>query len=63
MTINKFQEQTVENIGVLLSRATLTPGQLWVVASKNFEYNGQGHLTNDERVFTKNIVYKKALNH
>jgi hypothetical protein len=27
------------------------------------EYNGQGHLANDGRVFTKNIVYAEVLNH
>jgi hypothetical protein len=27
------------------------------------EYNGQEHLANDERVFTKNIVYTQVLNH
>jgi hypothetical protein len=27
------------------------------------EYNGQGHLANDGRVFTKNIVYTELLNH
>ena len=28
-----------------------------------YEYNGQGHLANDERVFIKqNIVYRKVLN-
>ena len=26
------------------------------------EYNGQGHLANDEKVFTKNIVYREVLN-
>ena len=26
------------------------------------EYNGQGHLANDERVFTKNTVYREVLN-
>ena len=29
----------------------------------DFEYNGQGHLANDESVFIKkNIVYREVLN-
>jgi hypothetical protein len=41
-------------------------GQLYVAANRVpsfnglrfyiFEYNGQGHLANDERAFTKNII-------
>ena len=27
------------------------------------EYKGQGHLANDERVFTKKNVYREVLNH
>ena len=47
-------------------------GQLYITASRvrSFdglrfyisEYNGQGHLAKDERVFTKIIVYREILN-
>jgi transcriptional regulator of heat shock response len=48
-------------------------GQLYVAANRVpsfnglrfyiFEYNGQGHLANDERAFTKNIICTEVLNH
>lgn len=72
MTINKSPRQTFEKIGILLRQPVFTHGQLYVAASRvrsydglRFyisEYNGQGHLANDEKVFTKNIVYTKVLN-
>jgi ATP-dependent exoDNAse (exonuclease V) alpha subunit len=73
MTINKSQKQTFEKTGILLRQPVFTHGQLYVAASRvrSFnglrfyisEYNGQGHLANDERVFTKNIIYTEVLNH
>jgi ATP-dependent DNA helicase PIF1 len=70
---DKSQKQTFEKIGILLRQPVFTHGQLYVAASsvRSFnglrfyisEYNGQGHLPNDERVFTKNIVYTEVLNH
>jgi ATP-dependent DNA helicase PIF1 len=61
MTINKSQKQLFEKMGVLLRQPLFTHGQLYVAASRvrSFtglrfyisEYNGQGHLANDERVF------------
>jgi ATP-dependent exoDNAse (exonuclease V) alpha subunit len=70
MTINKSQKQTLKKIGILLRQPVFTHSQLYVAASRvrSFglrfyisEYNGQGHLANDERVFTKNIVYTEVL--
>jgi ATP-dependent exoDNAse (exonuclease V) alpha subunit len=73
ITINKSQKQRFEKIGILLSRPVFTHGQLYVAASRIrsfnglrfyiFEYNCQGHLANDERIFAKNIVYTEVLNH
>jgi ATP-dependent DNA helicase PIF1 len=61
MTINKSQKQSFEKMGVLLRQPLFTHGQLYIAASRvrSFtglrfyisEYNGQGHLANDERVF------------
>jgi hypothetical protein len=72
MSINKSQKQTFEKIGKL-RQPVFTHGQLYVAASRvrSFnglrfyisEYNGQEHLANDERIFTKNIVYTQVLNH
>lgn len=71
MTINKSQGQTFDRVGILLRRPVFTHGQLYVAASRvrSFdgltfyisEHPGQGHLANDERVFTKNIVFTEVL--
>jgi hypothetical protein len=60
----KSQKQTFEKIGILLSQTVFARGQFYVEASRVrsfnglrfyiYEYNGQGHLANDKRVFTKN---------
>lgn len=73
MTINKSQGQTFERIGILLREPVFTHGQLYVAASRVRSFNGlrfyivdsnaHGHLANDERVFTKNIVYRELLNY
>ena len=67
MTINKSQGQTFQKIGIFLDRPVFTHGQLYVAGSRvrSFdglrfyisEYNGQGHLANDERVFIKKILF------
>lgn len=71
MTINKSQGQTFQRVGVLLKEPVFTHGQLYVAASRVRSFDslkfyicndhGQGHLANDHRVFTKNIVYSEVL--
>jgi hypothetical protein len=57
------QGQTFEKIGILLRQSVFIPGQLYVAVSRvrsldglrfyTSEYNGQGHLANNERVNKK----------
>lgn len=71
MTINKSQGQTFQKVGILLKRPVFTHGQLYVASSRvtTFEglkyyieeHTGQGHLANDDRIFTKNIVFREVL--
>lgn len=71
MTINKSQGQTFQKVGVLLRRPVFAHGQLYVAASRVRSFDGlrfyvsdtedQGHLLNDDRVFTKNIAYREIL--
>lgn len=72
MTINKSQGQTFDRVAVLLRQPVFTHGQLYVAASRVRTYDGlrfyisdtseQGRLSNDDnRVFTKNIVYREIL--
>lgn len=71
MTINKSQGQTFDRVGILLKTPVFTHGQLYVAASRvrSFDglkfyitdHRGQGHLANDNRVFTKNIVFREII--
>ena len=72
MTINKSQGQTFRRVGVFLKRPIFTHGQLYVASSRVtsfeclkyyiMEHRGQGQLANDDRIFTKNIVFREILN-
>lgn len=72
MTINKSQGQIFNKVGVLLRQPVFSHGKLYVAASRVRSFEGlrfyvsenrdQGHLANDDRVFTKNIVYREILN-
>ena len=72
MTISKSQGQTFKKIGIVLNRPVFIHGQLYVAASRvpSFnglkfyisEYNGQGHLAKDERVFIKKFVFIEVFN-
>lgn len=71
MTINKAQGQSIAKVGIYLPKPVFSHGQLYVAASRAKSYDGlkifvedtadQGRLYNDDRVFTKNIVYKELL--
>lgn len=71
MTINKSQGQTFQKVGILLRQPVFTHGQLYVAASRVRSFEGlrfyisnsseQGHLYNNERVFTKNIVFNEIV--
>lgn len=71
MTINKSQGQTFDRVGILLRQPVFTHGQLYVAASRvrSFdclkfyiaEHRRQGHLAEDDRVFTQNIVFTEVL--
>lgn len=72
MTINKSQGQTFNKVGIFLRGPVFTHGQLYVAASRVRSFDSlkfyicegkeQGHLANDDRVFSKNIVYTEVLN-
>lgn len=69
VTINKSQGQTFEYVGINLQNPVFSHGQLYVSLSrckkreniKIFmkESDEQGHLLKDNRIFTKNIVYRE----
>jgi ATP-dependent DNA helicase PIF1 len=70
MTINKSQGQTLDQVGIYLPAPVFSHGQLYTAFSrtKSFQQvkvkilptDEQGNLLNDERVFTKNVVYKEV---
>lgn len=71
MTINKSQGQTFQKVAILLREPVFSHGQLYVAASRFRSFDGlrfyitdtaeQGHLCNDDRIYTKNIVYREVL--
>ncbi|XP_070494676.1 ATP-dependent DNA helicase PIF1-like [Chironomus tepperi] len=71
ITINKSQGQSFDHVGIHLETAVFSHGQLYVGFSRSrnasqvkvfIEANPQqGPLLNDERQFTRNIVYTEIL--
>lgn len=71
MTINKAQGQTLDKIGIYLSRCVFSHGQLYVAFSrvkaasdvkiKIMPTSHQGQFPGVEGYFTKNIVYDEVL--
>ena len=66
MTINKVSRTIIsKNWKFLESASFYTSSRVRSFHGLRFcisEYNGQGHLANDEIVFTKSIVYREVLN-
>ena len=73
MIINKVSRTNIsKNFNFFFNWPVFIHGQLYIAASRvrtfnglRFyisEYNSKGHLANDERVFTKSIVYREVLN-
>lgn len=71
ITINKSQGQTFDYVGIDLQTAVFSHGQLYVALSRSRKRAQvkvyihpnpqQGNLLNDDRQFTKNIVYKEIV--
>ena len=71
ITINKSQGQSYDHVGISLRTSVFSHGQLYVALSRsrnsaqvkiNIEPNPhQGQLLNDDRFFTRNVVYKEIL--
>ncbi|KAL4564811.1 hypothetical protein LXL04_028882 [Taraxacum kok-saghyz] len=67
MTINKAQGQTIPNVGVYLPDPVFSHGQLYVALSRGISRANTKVLvrphekTNDDEVYTSNVVYKEVL--
>ncbi|GBM67963.1 hypothetical protein AVEN_150011-1 [Araneus ventricosus] len=66
MTINKWQEQTFDQVGIYFNEPVFSHGQLYVALSRSRNPNHvkiytktskvQGKLLNNEKYFTRNVV-------
>lgn len=71
ITINKAQGQSFDHVGINLETAVFSHGQLYVALSRSrvasqvkvyIESNPQqGRLLNDQRQFTRNVVFQEVL--
>lgn len=72
ITINKAQGQSFNNVGIFLNEPVFSHGQLYVALSRTkFKENlkifiqnseTQGHITSNDKVYTKNVVYNEIFN-
>ncbi|GBM24999.1 hypothetical protein AVEN_50342-1 [Araneus ventricosus] len=70
MTINKSQRQTFDHVGIYLDEPVFSHGQLYVALSMSRIPNHveiytqtsevQGKLLNNEKYFTRNVVYQEV---
>ena len=70
MTINKSQGQTMDTVGIYLHSPVFSHGQLYVAFSRSRSFQKikvkvigteqQGNLKKDQRIYTKNVVYKEV---
>ncbi len=72
VTINKSQGQSYQYVGINLETPVFSHGQLYVALSRSrirenikifiTNTNEQGNIFDDDRIFTKNIVYRQVFN-
>ncbi|GBM60847.1 hypothetical protein AVEN_179003-1 [Araneus ventricosus] len=70
MTINKSQGQTFDHVGIYFDEPVFSDGQLYVALSRSRNPNHvkiytktskvQGKLLNNEKYFTRNVVYQEV---
>ncbi|GBM57130.1 hypothetical protein AVEN_237371-1 [Araneus ventricosus] len=71
MTINKSQGQTFDHVGIYPDEPVFSDGQLYVALSRSRNPNHvkiytktsevQGKLLNNEKYFTRNVVYQELV--